>query len=683
MNTFNIDDEMKELLDSFLVETHELLDALDQDLMKLETQPGDSELLNSIFRSFHTIKGTSSFMGFDQMTEVTHHAEDLLNKLRRSELTVTSDIVDALLEAYDLLVKLLDNVEHGNGANFDLTDILAKLLACSNPGSASEPSAAAPQQEPAAAGSAVDTIISTHGSGNLSDEFTEEELRLVQQAFSEVNIAFKASKAETSGNENDQDKTPDNNNEKDTSPQSDSPSVNDTPPPSGNEEPAARDNDSSLVVSRRMVDMRSRSSREQQTDQPHIEIKAEPQQRSSADNTLRVDVQRLEALMDLSGELVLGRNRLAQITERLLQYFEDNEYIQELVKTSAEINYITSELQSAIMKTRMVPIGKLYQKAPRMIRELSKEFGKDIELLIQGEETEVDRSIIEELGDPLVHMIRNSCDHGIEGPEEREKAGKSRKGSIRLTAEHEGNHIVIRIIDDGRGMNPEKLKNKAVEKGVITRDQAAQMTDQDAFNLIFAAGFSTAEKVTNVSGRGVGMDVVRTNIQKLKGTIHIDSRLGQGSIFTIKMPLTLAIIQGLLVRVRDEVYALPLSSVIEVVSTIDNTISTVQMAEVIRIREQVYPLLRLENVLSIPANTDEENGQYVVLIGLAEQRIGIVVDELLGQKEIVVKSLGDYLEDVPGIAGSTILGDGRVIMILDVAEIFHSTGKPRRRVLAE
>jgi two-component system chemotaxis sensor kinase CheA len=208
------------------------------------------------------------------------------------------------------------------------------------------------------------------------------------------------------------------------------------------------------------------------------------------------------------------------------------------------------------------------------------------------------------------------------------------------------------------------------------------MTDQDAFNLIFAAGFSTAEKVTNVSGRGVGMDVVRTNIQKLKGTVHIDSRLGQGSVFTIKMPLTLAIIQGLLVRVSEEIYALPLSSVIEVVSTVDNKISTVQMAEVIRIRDQVYPLLRLENVLSIPSMEDEERGQYVVLIGLAEQRIGIVVDELLGQKEIVVKSLGDYLEDVPGIAGSTILGDGRVIMIIDIAEIFNSMGKPGRRVLA-
>lgn len=695
MNTFNIDDEMKELLDSFLVETHELLDALDQDLMKLETQPGDSELLNSIFRSFHTIKGTASFMGFDQMTEITHHAEDLLNKLRRSELVVTTDIVDTLLEVYDLLVRLLDNVEHGNGTTFDLNGTIAKIQICSNPGASTDTTTASASGNTAATsgGSAVNTILSQQGSISPTEEFTEEELRLVEQAFSEINTSFRSGKTDETGNgttgngttERNDDATDDSANSGSSEETADTAdeTVNETVPPASDTPAAGRDGDSSLVVSRRMMDVRSRGNREQQqTEPPPIEIKAEPHQRSSADNTLRVDVQRLEALMDLSGELVLGRNRLAQITERLVQHFEENDHIQELVKTSAEINYITSELQSAIMKTRMVPIGKLYQKAPRMIRELSREFNKDIELIIQGEETEVDRSIIEELGDPLVHMIRNSCDHGVESPDDREKAGKPRKGTIRLTAEHEGNHIVIRIMDDGRGMNADKLKSKAIEKGVITRDQAAQMTEQDAFNLIFAAGFSTAEKVTNVSGRGVGMDVVRTNIQKLKGTIHVDSRLGQGSIFTIKMPLTLAIIQGLLVRVRNEVYALPLSSVIEVVGTVDNKISTVQKAEVIRIREQVYPLLRLENVLTIPAANEEDSGQYVVLVGLAEQRIGIVVDELLGQKEIVVKSLGDYLEDVPGIAGSTILGDGRVIMILDIADIFHSTGT-RRGMLAE
>lgn len=729
MNTFNFDDEMKELLDSFLVETHELLDVLDQDLMKLETQPNDTDLLNSIFRSFHTIKGTSSFMGFDQMTEVTHHAEDLLNKLRRSELTVTTDMVDTLLAVYDILVRLLTNVENGAEEKIETSDIIEKIYRCSNPSPDADSSGAATaqsaQEQPK---SAVDTILSLEGTVSPTDEFTQDELRMVEQAFSEINNSF-SSQTKDSPPEQDSavstilklegtvsptdeftqdelrlvEQAFNEINSSFSSAAAQTPSAptensgnkvgKEAPPPSSvdatatassPEKPSEQptDDDSSLVVTRRAVNMYSQAQQDDnKQNTPPIEIKAEPQHR--AENTLRVDVQRLEALMDLSGELVLGRNRLAQITERLTQQFEDNEFIQELVKTSAEINYITSELQSAIMKTRMVPIGKLYQKAPRMIRELSREFNKDIELIIQGEDTEVDRSIIEELGDPLVHMIRNSCDHGIETPNEREKAGKPRKGTIRLTAEHEGNHIVVRIMDNGKGMNAEFLKNKAIDKGIITPDQAAQMTDQDAFNLIFAAGFSTAEKVTNVSGRGVGMDVVRTNIQKLKGTIHIDSQIGQGSVFTIKLPLTLAIIQGLLVRAWDEIYALPLSSVIEVVSAQDNKISTVQQSEVIRIRDQVYPLLRLESVLSIPSARNQERGdQYVVLVGLAEQRIGIVTDELLGQKEIVVKSLGDYLEDVPGIAGSTILGDGRVIMILDIADIFNSNYSAKKTVPA-
>lgn len=743
MNTFNFDDEMKELLDSFMVETHELLDVLDQDLMKLETQPNDTDLLNSIFRSFHTIKGTSSFMGFDQMTEVTHHAEDLLNKLRRAELTVTTDMVDTLLAVYDILVQLLTNVENGTNEKVETSAIIQKINLCSNPSAAQTPSKSSENSnQPTPTKSAVDTILGLEGTVSPTDEFTEEELRLVEQAFKEINTSFRPDttpdtpptkdsavdtilKLEGTVSPTDEfteeelrvveqafgeinssfysdsrNSAPANNapdaTENEGKGSSDSTSSSIPSPSAHSKEEASPaestaqenspkqtgDEDNSLVVSRRTVNVYSQQQEEKsKQDVPPIEIKAEPQHR--AENTLRVDVQRLEALMDLSGELVLGRNRLAQITERLTQQFEDNDFIQELVKTSAEINYITSELQSAIMKTRMVPIGKLYQKAPRMIRELSREFNKDIELIIQGEDTEVDRSIIEDLGDPLVHMIRNSCDHGIESPEERAKVGKPRKGTIRLTAEHEGNHIVVRIMDNGKGMNAEFLKNKAIEKGIITRDQAAQMTDQDAFNLIFAAGFSTAEKVTNVSGRGVGMDVVRTNIQKLKGTIHIDSQIGQGSVFTIKLPLTLAIIQGLLVRAWDEIYALPLSSVIEVVSAQDNKISTVQQSEVIRIRDQVYPLLRLERVLSIPSAENQERGdQYVVLVGLAEQRIGIVTDELLGQKEIVVKSLGDYLEDVPGIAGSTILGDGRVIMILDIADIFNSSYATKKSVAA-
>ncbi|MBZ0243541.1 MAG: chemotaxis protein CheA, partial [Bacteroidales bacterium] len=318
-----------------------------------------------------------------------------------------------------------------------------------------------------------------------------------------------------------------------------------------------------------------------------------------------------------------------------------------------------------------VPIGKLYQKAPRIVRDLAKEFGKQINLTVKGEETEIDRGIIEELNDPLVHMIRNSCDHGIESPQERIKAGKPANGTITLDAEQEGNNIVLRISDDGKGMDPEKIKLKAVEKEIISAETIQQMSTRDAFQLIFLPGFSTATVVSNVSGRGVGMDVVRTNIQNLKGMIDIESELGTGTTFIIKLPLTLAIIQGLLVKVKAETYALPLSSVVEVVAIDINNVYTVNRQEVIRIRTEVLPIIRLDNALGVTTDKEDLEDRYVVVVGLGMQRIGLVVDELLGQQEIVIKSLGEYLGTIPGIAGSTILGDGRVIMIIDVAELIQ------------
>jgi two-component system chemotaxis sensor kinase CheA len=373
--------------------------------------------------------------------------------------------------------------------------------------------------------------------------------------------------------------------------------------------------------------------------------------------------------MDLSGELVLGRNRLSQISDRLKELFDNEHLVAELLETTSQLDKITTDIQATAMKMRMVPIGKLYQKSPRIVRDLSKEFGKEIELILKGEDTEIDRGIIEELNDPLVHMIRNSCDHGIESPEKRVAKGKPAKGTITLDAEQEGNNIVLRISDDGNGIDAEKVKAKALEKGVISAEQAAQMSKRELYQLIFAPGFSTAAVVSAVSGRGVGMDVVKTNIQKLKGVIEIESEINKGTTFVIKLPLTLAIIQGLIVQVENETYALPLSNVVEVVALTDENCSTINQKRVIRIRQQVLPLLTLKSELNIPAKPTPSTAQYVVVIGLAHQRLGIVVDSLLGQEEIVIKSLGQYLGNIPAIAGSTILGDGRVIMILDIQEL--------------
>jgi len=652
-----LDNEMKELLESFLVETQEILDTLDQDLMDLESQPQNFDLLNSIFRSFHTIKGTSSFMGFEQITHITHHAEDILNKLRKAELQVTSEIVDALLEVYDWLKLLLKKAKANDTEPVDYTKTLEKLTKITAPDAHKEqqmatvvPTATTVATD-AQQSSLVDSLLSDPSFGKKGDYFTDDELALISKAFDEINRSMTSASTTSAPPAPQPPATP----LSETKPVV----VEQAPPPP---KPAP------VVAEAKPAPAPKRTATAEPEEKPVTKTTA-----AATETTIRVDVNRLETLMDLSGELVLGRNRLAQVTQELLARYEDHDFLRELQETSSSIDFITTELQSAIMKTRMVPISKIFQKAPRIVRDLSKEFGKDIELVLRGEETELDRGIIEELNDPLVHMLRNSCDHGIEKPEEREKAGKNRKGTLILDAEHEGNHIVVSIIDDGKGMDSEKIKLKALEKGLITPEQAQTLSERESLNLIFAPGFSTAEKITSVSGRGVGMDVVRTNIQKLKGIIEIESKPGTGTTFTIKLPLTLAIIQGLLVRVQNEIYALPLSAVVEVVNTDLNQIYSVNQHEVIRIRNQVFPLIRMDKVLKAPSSVESLENRYVVVVGLADRRLGLVVDELLGQKEIVIKSLGEYLGHIRGISGSTILGDGRVIMIIDIEELIHST----------
>ena len=332
---------------------------------------------------------------------------------------------------------------------------------------------------------------------------------------------------------------------------------------------------------------------------------------------------------------------------------------------------VTTDIQLAVMKTRMLPIGRVFNKFPRMVRDLSRELGKNIELVISGEETELDKSIVEEIGDPLVHLIRNACDHGVESKEERIAAGKKEQGTVELKAYNEGNHIVVEITDDGKGMDPVILKAKAVEKGIISEREADSMTDKEAYSLIFKAGFSTAKVVTNVSGRGVGMDVVKTNIEKLNGIIDVDSTYGEGTTLKLKIPLTLAIIQSLLVGVQEEYYAIPLASVIETVRISQDEIYTVENKSVLRLRNEVLPLVRLADIFGVDSVFDNAEQAYVVVIGLAENKIGVIVDFLIGQEEVVIKSLGSYLKGTEGIAGATIRGDGRVTLIVDIAAMMQ------------
>ncbi|HBA71051.1 MAG TPA: chemotaxis protein CheA, partial [Geobacter sp.] len=386
----------------------------------------------------------------------------------------------------------------------------------------------------------------------------------------------------------------------------------------------------------------------------------------SDNSTVRVDVKRLDDLMNQVGELVLERNRMIQINQDLQQGEADRpDFQEEFGKLTKRMSFVTSELQMQVLKMRMIPVEKVFKKFPRIVRSMSRDLGKEVDLQIFGEETELDRSVVDEIGDPLIHLIRNAMDHGLESPDERMAAGKSRVGTLVLAAVHEGNQIIISIKDDGRGIDTERVGRKAIEKGLLTEEQLAALSQREMFDLIFLPGFSTKEKATDLSGRGVGMDVVKTNIKKLNGLIEIKSEKGQGSEFILRLPLTLAIIQSLLVEVEGEVYSIPLSSVLETIRVDQRKFHMIGGQEVLKLRDMVLPLIRLQKVFNVQQRGESEDFCYVVVVGAADKRMGLVVTRLVGQQEVAIKSLGNYLANIPGIAGSTILGDGRVTLIVD------------------
>lgn len=520
-------EDIQEILEDFLIEAFELIEQIDQDLVELEARPDDLDLLNSIFRVAHTVKGSSSFLNFDVLTKLTHHMEDVLNKARRAELKITPDVMDVVLESIDMMKDLLHGIrDHGNDTDLgmDITDICTRLEAVSKgediPENTAESTKEAPvevaKEEAPSTPEPVEEVSSNEDYSDMSDDEVEAEIeRLLQQKKAEKEEKKAAKKV--------------------------------SEPKQSTATPAAP---------------------KQQAKKAAPQTKAAPakkQTSSALEQTIRVEVKRLDHLMNLIGELVLGKNRLLKIYDDVEERYEGEKFLEELNQVVSAISLVTTDLQIAVMKTRMLPIAKVFNKFPRMVRDLSRELGKNIELEISGEETELDKSIVEEIGDPLVHIIRNSCDHGVEDTETRELNGKPKTGLIELKAYNEGNHIVIEITDDGKGLDADLLRSKAIERGMITEREADSMSDKEAFNLIFKPAFSMAAKVTNVSGRGVGMDVVKTNIEKLNGIIDIDSDLGKGTVIKMKIPLTLAIIQALLVGAQEEFYAVPLASVLETV----------------------------------------------------------------------------------------------------------------------
>lgn len=539
---------MDDVTKEFLVESNENLDRLDRDFVQLEKNPTDKQLLASIFRAIHTIKGTCGFLGFAKLESVTHVGENLLAKLRDGKLLLDTDITNALLMLVDAIRKMLTTIEKlGNDGDDDWSELISVFT----------------------------TLLS------------KEEL----------------------------------------SPQPIAPT------------PTA---DTTLI-----------------DDTTNAES-------SAANNAVRVDVNLLDNLMNLVGELVLSRNQMLQ----LLSTQNDNG---SLTTVSQRLNLITSELQAGVMKTRMQPIGNVWKKFPRIVRDLSTSCGKKVKLELFGEETELDKTLIEAIKDPLTHILRNAIDHGIETPEVRKTAGKPEEGLLKLKAFHEGGKVNIEITDDGNGISPDKVKEKAIAKGLITKELASRMSDRELVNLIFMPGFSTAEKITNISGRGVGMDVVRTNIERINGVIDIQSHPGEGTTMIIKIPLTLAIIPALIVTCDHHRYAIPQANVLELVRhrSGDNgqhKIEQFQGVPVYRLRGRLVPLVYLRKELNAPP---EENSQWnnIVIIQVNDSSFGLVVDKVNDMQEIVVKPLDKQLKNAPIYAGSTIMGDGRVSLILDVMYI--------------
>lgn len=657
-------DDMQEILEDFLVEAFELIEQIDHDLVELESNPEDLELLNSIFRVAHTVKGSSSFLNFDVLTKLTHKMEDVLNKARHGELKITPDIMDVVLESVDKMKTLLNCIrDNGNDTaiGMDIEPICAKLAAVAEGGAVQnsvsptpdlppQPQAAAPEQTTTAPEQATPAQIAPQAApaaqasaapqsqapqGPRIDPLSQEpEIDVNQLSDAEVEAEIerllKLRKAEDTARRAEKAKNP--------------------PPP----KPAAAPKPATPPPATKKV--------------PAAGAASNP---AAMEQTIRVEVKRLDQLMNLSGELVLSKNRLLTIYDELQERYDGEQFLDKLNQVANSLSIITTDIQLAVMKTRMQPVAKVFSKFPRVVRDLSRELGKQIELELSGEETELDKSIIEEIGDPIMHMIRNSCDHGVEDPATRLSLGKPERGVVQLKAYNEGNHIIIEIADDGKGLDADMLRQKCIEKNLITEKEADQMSDKEAFALIFKPGFSTAQKVTSVSGRGVGMDVVKTNIEKLNGIIEIDSEVGKGSVFRLKIPLTLAIMQSLLVGAQEEYYAIPLASVMETVRVPIDSIYTIEGKNVLRLRDEVISLVRLADVFNVKQVFESDTQAYVVIIGVAEAKLGVIIDTLVGQEEIVIKSMGDYLQNIPGIAGATIRGDGRVTLIVDVSSMMN------------
>jgi len=704
-------DTSDEILQDFLVEAGEILELLGEQLVDLEKEPEDMDLLNAVFRGFHTVKGGAGFLALDAMVSICHIAEDVFNILRNGEMVLTPDMMDQFLKVLDVLHEQFDEINEGQMPAAADASLLAALEAMKNGETGAAVEANPPDDqvdeeleqviaeiEPPQAGSKAEAsgditdeefeslLDNLHGKGkgptaepvkSDSEEISDEEFdnlldTLHGKGKGPTAVAAKPVESKQSGDISDKEFEDllDQLHGKGKGP------VISKPAPSSQEQNKADEQKpADKKPAKKKASKKTTAKSSDKTDAADKPAAKKPAKGAASkspakpvDTTVRVDTKRLDDIMNMVGELVLVRNRLDNLEASL-----GNE---DITKAVSNLDVVTSDLQTAVMKTRMQPIKKVFGRFPRVVRDLARSLNKEIELVMVGEDTDLDKNLVEELADPLIHLVRNSVDHGVEMPDAREKAGKPRTGKITLIASQEGDHIQLIIEDDGGGMDADVLRNIAVEKGIMDQESAARLEDRECYALIFAPGFSTKKEISDVSGRGVGMDVVKTRISKLNGSVEIDSTKGVGTTITIKLPLTLAIMPTLMVRVGDRMFAFPLTSVSEIFQLEQGTTNIVDGQLVIMVRNKAMPLFYLHEWLvtnpDIEINTTE---QQVVVTHVGNRRVGFVVNAVVGQEEVVIKPLGAVLRGLPGFAGATITGDGCIALILDVPSMMKAHGK--------
>jgi len=692
-------DADEEILQDFLIEAGEILEKLSEQLVDLEQHPDDSDLLNAIFRGFHTVKGGAGFLQLDALVNCCHSAENVFDILRNHKRKVTSELMDVVLQALDNVNAMFEEVRNREEPTPAPDELIAALNDLARPESEtpqSPPSEPVSPKQPEPADNQDDA-------GDITDEEFEKLLdALADEKSVAAPVEPSGSDADSGASAGGDDITDDefealldqlHGKGKFTGPAEsgstgNSESNDSSGGAAGNPDLITDDEFESLLDElhgKGASPGAGSGEAAKSAPEPKAEVKPEPQPvekpaekpvapatparepAAAGETTVRVDTKRLDDIMNMVGELVLVRNRL----QRLGSESED----EHMHKAVANLDVVTTDLQAAVMQTRMQPIKKVFGRFPRVVRDLARNLKKEVNLVMHGEETDLDKNLVEALSDPLVHLVRNSVDHGIEGPDVREKAGKPRAGTVTLSAEQEGDHILLSIADDGAGMDPDVLRRKAVEKGLYDQDAADRLTNNECFNLIFAAGFSTKEQISDVSGRGVGMDVVKTRIGQLNGQINIVSEQGKGTSIIIKVPLTLAIMPTLMIMLGDQSFALPLVNVVEIFHLDLTKTNIVDGRECIVVRDKVFPLFHIKRwLVQGAAGREEPNNAHVVIVAMGTKQVGFVVDQLVGQEEVVIKPLGRALQGTPGMAGATITGDGRIALIIDVPSLLQHYG---------